>query len=326
MAERLRKLSDAQLWAAYQNPELEMRAEDLPPTGNGFFGAETPRFAMFQQIRAEIVRRGAVMQPFLLEFLRSEVRVENHLAPTSRFSGIGNRYFADALELLVQMREPSAALTSARTLVELLDSSATTAGARRAALYSIEQLTQIGFFKCQPHSGRDGWMVERAGALPLESSLARDDAARAAAWYREWLRGEGAQPARWLDMARQRARRILAEDDLEAIYCAVVFLSSSPRTLSTAPAPWRRRDDAPDQTAARLGEILAAAQQSEVTHNYKKLSFHEYLYRGRALPVSIGNWALLLSSYGAQARPYAGALMRLAGFGGHAGARVSLTN
>ena len=318
VAERLRKLSDAELMAAYQQPETVMRAQDAPPA-NRFFGPESANFEMFGRIRVEIARRGAAMQPLLLAFLRDEISVENHYAPSSRLSGIGTLYRADAMKLLVHISAPNVAApgvsnVAATALVEILDAPGATDRARSEALEALEQLTLVGFFKARPHS-RGIWRVDRVGATPLETNLTRSDAARAATWYRAWLAGEGANPAHWLGLAQQRARAILARDDLDAIYSAVEFLSFSGVTDSSlvGPVPAKRlgRDEAPAQTAARLGEILGETTRGAVKGGYKKLVFHEYLYRGRALPVSVGNWTRLLASYGAYARPYAGALMRL---------------
>lgn len=312
MEMRLRKLSEAELMAAYENPETVMDGEDVSENGTQTpFGIESRRFWMFQKVRVEIARRGARMQPLLLAFLRREV-ARDRFAPSSAFSGIGTRYVADAFQLLAGMRGERA-LETAMAVVELLDSPIAVEGARQEALAALEQLTFCGYFQCQPHSARDTKMVERENAAATPHPLTRADAALAAQWYRVWLRDEGADASRWLDVARGRARRLLADDDLEDVYCATQFLSSpaDDGRRGVYLFGWKRRDDAPDQTAARLGEILAQAQRTPEDANNKSSAFHEYSWGGRPLPVSVVNWAQLLATYGSHARPFAPALMRL---------------
>lgn len=335
---RLKALSDDELIAAYEAPKSVAREGDFKSADEEHgFHAGSPTYLMFGPIRAEIARRGGRLQPQLVAALRREIE-RHRSAPGGAFAGGATAYTKDAMDLLAQMREPEAAVSSAQALISIFEVSrapdkvtdAYSSEAKRIdevlrkdALYALGQLTLCAFFRCDPNSGRDRDMIERVGATTPRgpaptgySPFSGDEFQRAAAWYRAWLDGEGRDPAQWLSLARGRAHRFVAGDDLRAIYCAVEFLQAPlqdpPLTQSAwRQFKWQRRDDAPAQTAARLGEIIGQFKRGTVGSTYKSLFFYAYTYRGQKVPESPGNWTRLLAAYGSDARPYAKALIRL---------------
>lgn len=317
-----RQLSDAQLMAAYQKPDFVWRADDskdaerprpYPLTEEMLRGAviiipEDPRYRNFLAIRAEIERRGTAMRPFLIAFLR-RASTSELFVPASYATGVGTLYVSDALKLLAPLREGKGGIDAALVCVEILEA-APRIEVRWQALQTLEQLTLCGYFRGQRQGGRDIPMVARENAAPLEV-LTYENAPRVAAWYRSWLRGEGSNPNQWLSLAQKRARDDLASHDLDKIYGAASFLSaySEPFSLEDIRFPHQTRDPAPDRTAARLAQILAAARPTQEIATGGNPN--GYTFDGQVLPEKIESWARLLANYGENARPFAAVLMRL---------------
>ncbi len=140
-------------------------------------------------------------------------------------------------------------------------------------------------------------------AEAVEHPTARADDGAFPTWgakmYREWLRGEGKDPKQWLALAQERARRILASDNLPGIYCVANFLRTP--SLGGGVAAATDRDDQPDATLARLTELVADF----------RLGGGEYTWKGQPVPVHIANWTKLLVVYGPRARAHAKLLIRL---------------
>jgi hypothetical protein len=299
------KMSDAELIRAYATAEFtggaeyERRAEEWRVDSM----RERPRYLAFRDIQDEIVRRGGErMMPALAELVRRE-RASDRPAPQTNFSGIGHFYSGDATDLLVKLRDPAAADVLVETLADARATATWRTGARRA----LERLTYVSYYLSEPHHNQYAETVPRTGATAPANPFKVDaDASAVAAFYREWLDGEGKDPGRWLDLARARARAILAGDDLDSIYCIVSFL---------APPHWdnpvdARRDDQPDVTVARVGQILAQCKYTPVRRAGERTQ-HSYTCNGRPLPVSVFNWTGLLARYGPRARAHVATIVRI---------------
>jgi hypothetical protein len=160
--------------------------------------------------------------------------------------------------------------------------------ARRKVLDAVERLTFCAMHRVLPHHGNYANAVVHPNAIREESYR---NTAVAAKLYREWLADQGKDPVQWLPLARARARRLMAGDDADSIYCAAVFLGQD------------KRDDDPPATLKRLAEVIDAMKPGAEKYSVT--------YLGKPVSAPTGNWALLLSRYGPAARPYAKTLIRM---------------
>ncbi len=131
--------------------------------------------------------------------------------------------------------------------------------------------------------------------------------------YRDWLAGDGKDPAQWLALARKRPRVLLDSDDLDDVYCGVSFLVF-PVNRGASP---ELRDDLPERTVQRLGQILGGTKPvpGNDKHDFRSrgqpFPMSLYQYRGQTLPISPYNWLSYLAAYGPRTRPFATILIRL---------------
>ncbi|MHC4251111.1 MAG: hypothetical protein ACYS9X_18475, partial [Planctomycetota bacterium] len=300
------RLSDSELVHEYSQPGTRLNeADHARPNVNlmfGFDGPEGPRYLMFRAIRREIVRRGGRTIPKLLALLRDEVTTTRQ-APGSRGSGLGNYYISDLVNLLVDIRDPRT-LDTLLDILEGLDGKATKK-ARYAAKRGLERLTYCSYYRTSHDSWNSSNTVQRLGAEAGESSYQWDFTA-VSAFYREWLAEEGKDPARWLDLARQRARRIMETDDLAAVYCAARFLTY-PAYLCHRDVS---RDDDPQRTMARLAEIIGKSRRGEARGGGKP-KHASRLHEGQRSSPSTRELAYLIWTRGPLARSHAAVLIRV---------------
>jgi len=275
--DELMRLSDAALMAVYASPN------DFEPMA-GFHvrpfreegPAQYPTYTMFREVRREIVRRGGRMDARLAAFVRSERRSER-AAPTSIRSGLDNPYARDVTELLAKIRTRQ----SAELLLETLADGAANARWRREAVYALEHATYLAYHRYESSHPNYANTVPRDGAepAPLGHPTALEPIA---GFYRAWLDGEGRDAGAWLPLAQRRARAMLAGDEMVAAVAAVAFLHGGDIL-------WNERvmgrDDQPEQTAARIAQILEGQR--------------------------VGGFATRLAAYGPIARPYVGTLIRI---------------
>jgi len=288
---RFKEISNADLLREYERAGLALRGTlDIvtdQPISRPVAGAASG-YRYFQRVRAEIIRRGTAIVPDLLEFLRQEIPKQRPKEANSVAPG----FSSDVIEMLVAIADSRAA----GVLVDILGGEGhPNRDHTYAALGGLERITFCSFYKVDPHHRLFQDTVEHAAAA-LPDNAPPD---QAALLYRIWLSGEGKDPSRWLPLARQRARQILAANDLSRIYCVAVF-------LRPYRDPWYRlhetgRDDRPNETLARLGEIVG---------QFKKAG-SSYRWRSQDIPQASGNWICLLADYGPMARPYAETLIRL---------------
>jgi hypothetical protein len=283
--ETLRKLSGADLVRQYEQSGLALRGTPDVPTDQpmarsamGPFGPPSP----FKLARAEILRRGERVVPALLEFLKTEAIT--HRPPDA--NNISISMTGDVLEMLRKIGDVRAVPVA----MEIMEGMNGRIGrdARRIALDAVEHLTYCAMRRIVPHHGNYADAVQHPNAIAEEFFK---DPGVAARMYRDWLAGEGKDPAQWLPLARSRARRLLAGDNPDAIYCAAVFLGQG------------KRDDDPAATLKRLAEVIDAMKPDA-----RKYSL---TYHGKPVSMPTGNWALLLSRHGPAARPYAKTLIRM---------------
>lgn len=293
-AEFLRGLPDAELLKTYETTALAAGATDAGLAQ----GNPADRDRRTGLVKAEILRRGGGLVPPLVDMLRNEVATERPLAGRRVRPSLAG----DEIQLLVRLGD-------SRAVGPLLDLASTppVPGAGRPdrisglrPLSAVEEITFTSFLQTKPHHANYETAVQHPNALDLEF-YSRDDYPAGVRLYRDWLAGEGHDPGQWLSLAQKRARDFLDGDDLDAVYCAASFLSGTGRRgLQTFP-----RDDAPDRTLRRLGQILAGS--TRVVGGKPSA----YQYQGKPLPVTIFNWVGLLTEYGPRARPWAGVLIRL---------------
>jgi hypothetical protein len=283
--EKLRKLSDAELIQQYAQSGLTLRGTPDAPTDEPIARAANASFgppSAFELARAEILRRGEQMVPALLAFLKTEAVTRR---PADR-NELSVSFTGDVLRMLWRIGDARAVPLA----IEILDGMNGQVGphTRRIALDAVERLTYCAMHRVVPHHSNYADAVEHADAVREETF---QDLGVAARMYRDWLTGEGKDPGQWFSLARSRARRLIAGDDPDAIYCAAVFLGQG------------KRDDDSAATLKRLADVIDAMKPGA-----EKYSF---TYLGKSVSAPAGNWALLLSRYGPAARPYAKTLIRL---------------
>jgi hypothetical protein len=286
-------LSDKGVVREYEAAGLALRGTLFVPTDSPHsiavvIGSDRPAArSRFEETRREIIGRGSRIVPELLEFLRREV-------PRKRpkdASGLVPGFTRDVIEMLITIGDPGAA----GALLDILDGyrGKATPAQRHAALSGLERLTYCAFRKVKLRRGDYRNTVVHPTAVEDDEGFRTN----AAAMYGTWLEGEGKVPANWLPLARERARRILASDDLAGIYCVATFLRPYRGRLRTMQPTGR--DDRPEKTLARLAELVGEFKKTTRGYVWKTVN------------VPCGNWMHLIAGYGPMARPYARVLIRL---------------
>lgn len=279
---RLQALPVAELLQEYEAAGLALEGTNDVPTDEPIsrlaMRSPSPEALRFYAARQEIFRRGTTILPQMMAFAETE-------ALRKRSGQVA--FTTDMLGLLAELRDPRAA-TAALHILELNENQ-TRRGARRKALDVLERLTFCAFHRVVPHSLTDSQSVQHPDAIPEDFY---EDLGQAATLYGRWLAGEGKDPTTWLKLARQRARRLLASEDPDTIYCVARFFQTD-----------LARDDDPAATLARLAAVLSEFQPTNDPY--------AYTYRGRKA-TTIGNWLAILADYGASSRPHTPVMLRIA--------------
>ena len=278
------KLSNAELVEEYEAAGLAVdgKFEDKLTDGGPRLALSYPN-ARLQSVRNEMLRRGAQIVPELLAFLENEAPKERE---KNSENGLVLSLVSDTLDLLTQINDPRAAPVALRVL-EGWDGKANKEK-QRAALHALERLTYLSFRKIKPHWAPYADSVESSDIM--DAPHAPDACAAFAKLYKKWMAGEGKDASQWLEIARRRARQLLAGDDYEQVYCAATFLR-----------PSAGRDDNPDATLARLAEIVGRMKKRR----------GGYELEGKPVPVHYGNWTQMIADYGPRARSCAATLLRI---------------
>ena len=308
----LLSLSNDQLMQEYNDPgclvslaPYETVFRYWPAPWAGDFSHYALCYNLFLDIKTEIVRRGAPMAPLLIEFLE-HLPPKPRLAPTPAGSGVGCWYDSETINLLAQIRDPRAA----EELLHLLaDDGKTKRGWQYEAEGALESLTYCCFYQSGLRLNilHEGLTVPRLEASRVCPDFMQEgDYQTEAAFYRNWLAGKGKDPARWLPLARYRARTMLATDDPVLINDAALFLTYSDHAPKNMP-----HDDAPDETLKRLAEVAAQVRQDGKEIIYADVTRPKYLYQGQTVSSDVGDLSRFLFGYGRRAQPYAATLIRL---------------
>jgi hypothetical protein len=291
--ERLKPLTAAELLTEYEAAGLALKGTPQVPTDEPLHrSAVSPSMVgqwSFPAAQAEIIRRGPAIVLPLIDFLEREMVKRRD----KDAGGVVPSFASDTMNLLAKLGDPRAA----DVLIDIVDGFKGRANSyqRRAALDALERLTYCSFRPVQPHQGNYASTIQHPDAVRNRNDL-DNDYPRAAKMYRDWLKDEGRNRGQWLAVARQHARKMLASDDLPAVYCAATFLGY--RLQGGVPVT---RDDEPRRTLARLADIAGQAKREG----------REYIYKGQTIPVTIYNWVELIAAYGPLARPHAKTLIRL---------------
>ena len=287
----LAQLSDADVVNEYRLAGLALEGTefvpmDIPISTTILDTATDPRAIRFRDARREILRRGKQTTPELMGFLIDEVPVVRPRQSTGHSAG----FTRDILELMACIDDPRPAGLVCQIL-EGFDRRATTIQ-RKLALETLESLTKCSFRKVRPQSPAALIAVQHPAAIDQDYFADLDQAAQL---YRSWFNGDGDDSSQWTVLAQKRAHTYVASDDLEQVYCAAIFLQY-------------HADPDRAATVKRLGELISGMTRGAEDYLY--------VYNGKEIPVSIGNWERLLTFYGPRARAFAPTLIRLHREGG----------
>ncbi len=228
-------------------------------------------------IRAELVRRGRNVVPDLLALLRSEAIDAGTQDRFVSFSPV-----AEITSALAAIGDPN----SAPELLRLLTAESVSSQTRNAALSCLEQLTYCALRPVEPHVINYTTTVEHPTALRDKTTT---DFVEIARLYRAWLAGEGKNSARWLPLARDRARKQVDGDKPDAIYTGIEFLRSH----------GGKREVLVAATAKVVGELKPGAKPDDWT------------YQGQRSSVNRATWVRLLTRFGSAARSHSTLLIRI---------------
>jgi hypothetical protein len=301
-------MSDRDLLEEYERRGTAMKGTGIGPLDDGsifqsWVNYQDDRKFSWDRSCEEIVRRGGTMVPLLIDMLKREVprNVKVH-------NGIYGFGFARTLmEMLSEIGDP-------RPVPLLLDIAAGFNGRanpmlRTVALDSVEKLTFISFARSVRSNGHNFDAVPVLDNLLdmvwLNRTYSDEYCDASVKRYRGWLGTEGSDPSKWLSLAQSRARRLLAGDDLEAIYQTAEFLQGPlPPLANRTP----NRDDNSNATMARIGQILRDAKWTgrdvDGTDIYSWGGKEVHAYSG-------GIRTDLLAHYGPRARAYVPNLIKM---------------
>ena len=274
----LDQLSDSELIANYEAAGTALTGTSMMPGAEltSRMGSGNASFSGLEAGRMELLRRGRECVPELNAFLEQEApKQRNPTNPKENLSFTG-----DILGLLARIGDYRSALIAQRILSGW--EGQVDPGERYAASRALERLTYVSFYTVRPQVFDYRDCVEHKDAEDRNLGFSLDKTALA---YKNWLKGEGKDPAQWLPMAVRRAHELVGSENLDQVYCAASFLR-----------PEKARDDQPDATMSRLAEVIGKMElQGDGI---------SYFINGKAVPVAGGNWIKSLTDYGPQAREF----------------------
>jgi hypothetical protein len=274
-----------------------------------YYDPDADRLSMLRQ---EIVRRGVVIGPLLIDVLK-EHAVRN---PDLR------REDPPPHGLAREMMELLARIGDARAAPVMLDILSGKLRCNRfvteSALTEIEKLTFVRFRKFEPHHTSFGNAVCAQDAKtepddrtfePPKPGPRQAYIREIAAKYTKWLAdhpADGSDSTPWAKEAVRMARAWLESDDLVEGYNAASFLSSG---------PYRSRavDDDPARTLRRIAAILDQCEVASCEKTDMGFAYYSYRYKptGVLLPVSIHNWTGLMLQFRSVPPQYTALFIRL---------------
>jgi hypothetical protein len=308
--EQVKSLTSQELFDRYREHASTMKGISAPHEGR-FLGNTPLDFAdddtrQLRMLKSEIIRRGTEISPLLLEALKEQAVRNPELPPDQSNPPAGMA--RELMEMLTQIGDARAA----PVMVDILS------GKLRcnrfvvhAAVEHIEKLTLVRFRKFDPHHTSYAEAVRGADAThePHEPKALAAYRLKLAPKYALWLAEhpvQGADTTPWTREAIRAARAWLERDDLPEAYNAATFLRSGAHQ-------GRVVDDDPARTMLRIAAILEqceVASSSKTEHGYVRYSYR-HKPTGQMLPVTIGNWARLLTNGPSVPPAYAALLIRL---------------
>jgi hypothetical protein len=247
---------------------------------------ESPEHLAWDMTHHEIVRRGEQIVPALMRMLEAEA-VRNPGEATHLTAKFG--FAVDVMRMLVEIRDPRPLQLLVRVMLGM-DGKANLP-VREEAAKAAQRLTYMTFLVDRDNPATPFAMMGEAALIVSREDRQKGDAdARlktVAKLYTHWLAAEGKEPARWLALARQPARKAPDGNDPVAVRQAIAFL--------TEPLAGERHDDAPEETMRAIARIMERDDQTVVQEN------RSYIH----LPSAI-------ASYGPAARPYVGSMIEQA--------------
>jgi hypothetical protein len=277
-------LSDPRLLEEYVKRGEALRGSDVEPTDSGFGHTalatwyESPLCRAWTATHREIVRRGVPIVPGLMKMLETEA-VRNPDEATHSTAKFG--FAVDVMRMLGEIGDPRPVPLLVRVM-EGMDGKANLM-VRRKAMTVTEGLTYVTFLvdRDRPDTALgmmgDGALVFSRSEKPNDWGAQLEEVA---GLYAKWLDNAGRDPARWLALARERARKALEGSDPVAIRNAIAFLTPS---LFCGNA----HDNRPEQTMRAIAQVITRSDQTAA---------HK-----------VATWTGLpgvLATYGPAARPY----------------------
>jgi hypothetical protein len=259
-----------------------------------------------ETLKREIIGRGTAVSPLLVEALRTQAVRNPDLRPDQSIPPPGMA--RELMDMLTQIRDARAAAVMLDILSGRLRCNRFVV---HAAVEHIEKLTLVRFRKFDPHHGsyEEAVCGPDATAEPFKAEDREPYERALAAKYARWIAGHPANHADaspWASEAVRMARAWLDADDLAEAYNAASFLRGGARQS-------RIIDEDPVHTTRRIAAILERCEVAGSEKTDQGFAYYAYRYKptGQPLPVSIHNWAGLLTSGPPVPHEYAGLLIRL---------------
>lgn len=302
-------LSAAELFDRYRKQAAEMKGIGAPREGR-FIGTTPLDTAdddseRLRMLKAEIIRRGTDIGPLLIEALKEQAVRNPDVAYEWASPPLGMAY--ELMDMLTQIGDARAA----PMMVDILSGKLRcNRFVQLGALEHIEKLTLVRFRRFAPHITSYADAVRGPDAIieSMKTDARSDGFRQIATMYERWLSDHPAKDADstpWAKEAVRLARIWLEGEDLSEAYNAATFLRSGRHHKPVM-------DDDPARTTRRIASIL---QQCELKGSSNADGFAYYTYRykptGEALPVTIHNWADLLTNGPSVPAEYAPLLIRL---------------
>ncbi len=281
----LHQLSDAALVEAYEAAGTALTGTVMMPGAemSSIMDHDNASYARLNAVRMELLRRGRECVPELNAFLEQEAPKQRN--PANQKENLS--FTGDVLGILARIGDAR----SAQITLKILSGweGQVDRSERYAASRALMRLTYVSFYKVRPLEFDYGEYVEHKDAQAWNSDSTLD---KTALTYKNWLEGEGKDPAQWLPMAVARAQELLSADNLDKIYCAASFLR-----------PEMARDNQPDATMARLAEVIGKMELQR--------DGISYFINSKEVPAAGGNWVKFLTNYGPRARKFSKLLIEV---------------
>jgi hypothetical protein len=306
--ESLKTLSHEDLVDRYCDHAAKMTGVGVPYEDLSFrtaivvWDAETERLAM---LKREIVSRGSAIGPLLIAELKDHAARN---ADLERSASPPRGIARELMDMLAQIGEARAAPVMMDLLTGKIRCNRFVS---RSAVEHIEKLTLVRFRKFDPHNTSYAVAVRGPDATvdPHKEESREAFARELAGKYERFIRQHpvtDADATPWAKQAVRMARVWLGSDDLSEAYNAATFLRSGryrPRVI----------DDSPGRTTDQIAEILEQCEVASSEKSNQGVTYYTYRHKptGQVLPVTVYNWAELLTSGPSVSPQYARLLIRI---------------